>query len=275
MYLSASAEETFKSRGKVRWIVRDQNTLDTLSQRDGVNSMPAESSITESTSDSIKKIAVFDFDGTVISGQSGLLFSAYLLRRHLSSVSRTLKLMWWGVRYKLHLPQRQEEARELVVGALTQYSIEFANAVMHDFHREVVEGMYCPQALEEVRRRQAEGCCVLLVSATFEPIAELAAKKLGVDAFLATKMQVGADGHYTSKVDGPVIEGAQKLVSATEWCNQHYGKGNWELAYAYGDHYSDATLLSAAQIPCAVCPGPTLTRLASKRGWTILNWEND
>ena len=275
MYLSASAEETFKSRGKVRWIVRDQNTLDTLSQRDGVNSMPAESSITESTPDSIKKIAVFDFDGTVISGQSGFLFSAYLLRRHLSSVSRTLKLMWWGARYKLHLPQRQEEARELVVGALTQYSIEFANAVMHDFHREVIEGMYRPQALEEVRRRQAEGCCVLLVSATFEPIAELAAKKLGVDAFLATKMQVGADGHYTSKVDGPVIEGAQKLVSATEWCNQHYGKGNWELAYAYGDHYSDATLLSAAQTPCAVCPGPTLTRLASKRGWTILNWEND
>lgn len=275
MYLSASAEETFKSRGKVRWIVRDQNTLDTLSQRDGVNSMPAESSITESTSDSIKRIAVFDFDGTVISGQSGFLFSAYLLRRHLSSVSRTLKLMWWGARYKLHLPQRQEEARELVVGALTQYSIEFANAVMHDFHREVIEGMYRPQALEEVRRRQVEGCCVLLVSATFEPIAELAAKKLGVDAFLATKMQVGTDGHYTSKVDGPVIEGAQKLVSATEWCNQHYGEGNWELAYAYGDHYSDATLLSAAQTPCAVCPGPTLTRLANKRGWTILNWEND
>ena len=255
--------------------MRNQNTLDALSQRDSVSSISAESSLTEPTSDSIKKIAVFDFDGTVISGQSGLLFSAYLLRRHLSSVSRTLKLMWWGVRYKLHLPQRQEEARELVVGALTQYSIEFANAVMHDFHREVVEGMYRPQALEEVRRRQAEGCCVLLVSATFEPIAELAAKKLGVDAFLATKMQVGADGHYTSKVDGPVIEGAQKLVSATEWCNQHYGKGNWELAYAYGDHYSDATLLSAAQIPCAVCPGPTLTRLASKRGWTILNWEND
>ena len=96
--------------------MRDQNTLDTLSQRDGVNSMPAESSITESTSDSIKKIAVFDFDGTVISGQSGLLFSAYLLRRHLSSIARTLKLVWWGARYKLHLPQRQEEARELVVG---------------------------------------------------------------------------------------------------------------------------------------------------------------
>lgn len=272
MYLSASALGTFKSRGKVRWIVRDQNTLDALSQCDSVNSISAKSAGTDCSSDSIKKIAVFDFDGTVISGQSGLLFSAYLLRRHLSSVSRSLKLLWWGARYKLHLPQRQEEARELVVGALTQYSVEFANAVMHDFHREVVERLYRPQALAEARRRQAEGCCVLLVSATFEPIAELAAQKLGADAFLATKMQVGLNGHYTSKVEGPVIEGAQKLVSATEWCNQRFGKGNWEIAYAYGDHYSDATLLSAAKTPCAVCPGPTLARLANKRGWTILNW---
>ena len=165
--------------------MRNQNTLDALSQRDSVSSISAESSNTEHTSDLIKKIAVFDFDGTVISGQSGLLFSAYLLRRHLSSIARTLKLVWWGARYKLHLPQRQEEARELVVGALTQFSVEFANAVMHDFHREVIEGMYRSQALEEVRRRKAEGCCVLLVSATFEPIAELAAEKLGVDGFLA------------------------------------------------------------------------------------------
>ena len=121
--------------------MRNQTTLDALSQLDGVSSISADSSLTEHTSDLIKKIAVFDFDGTVISGQSGLLFSAYLLRRHLSSIARTLKLVWWGARYKLHLPQRQEEARELVVGALTQYSVEFANAVMHDFHREVIEGM--------------------------------------------------------------------------------------------------------------------------------------
>ncbi len=52
-------------------------------------------------------------------------------------------------------PPRQEEARELAVGALTQYSVEFANAAGNDFHREVIEG-YRPQALEEVRRRQAE-----------------------------------------------------------------------------------------------------------------------
>ena len=112
--------------------MRDQNTLDALSHRDSVSSISAESSNTEHTSDLIKKIAVFDFDGTVISGQSGLLFSAYLLRRHLSSIARTLKLVWWGARYKLHLPQRQEEARELVVGERRETRVAAATAHVNE-----------------------------------------------------------------------------------------------------------------------------------------------
>ncbi len=83
-------------------------------QCDSANSISAESANTEHTSDSIKKIAAFDFDGTVISGQSGLLFSAYLLRRHLSSIAtRTLKLRAVEHVAKLHLPQQR--GRELAV----------------------------------------------------------------------------------------------------------------------------------------------------------------
>ncbi len=70
----------------------------------------------QNTSDLIKKIAVFDFDGTVIS--PGLLFSAYLLHKIICpQLHARLSLCGGGARYKLHLPQRQEEARRLVVGA--------------------------------------------------------------------------------------------------------------------------------------------------------------
>ena len=41
----------------------------------------------------------FDFDGTVIAGQSGFLFAAYLYRQHISSLMRTIRLAWWGIRY--------------------------------------------------------------------------------------------------------------------------------------------------------------------------------
>ena len=77
------------------------------------------------------QVVVFDFDGTVIAGQSGFLFAAYLYRQHISSLMRTIRLAWWGIRYKFHLPQRQEEARELVMGALTEMDVAQANQVMH------------------------------------------------------------------------------------------------------------------------------------------------
>ena len=91
-----------------------------------------------------RKVAVFDFDGTVISGQSGFLFAAYLYRQHISSLARTLRLAWWGIRYKFHLPQRQEEARELVVGALTEMSAAQADEVMCSFYQDVIAPRFRP-----------------------------------------------------------------------------------------------------------------------------------
>ena len=65
-----------------------------------------------------QKVAVFDFDGTSIDGQSGSLFTRYLFSHGMMSPARLARLAWWGIRYKLHLPFRQDEAREVVFGAL-------------------------------------------------------------------------------------------------------------------------------------------------------------
>ncbi|EPD78619.1 HAD hydrolase, family IB [Atopobium sp. oral taxon 199 str. F0494] len=220
-----------------------------------------------------RKVAVFDFDGTVISGQSGFLFAAYLYRQHISSLARTLRLAWWGIRYKFHLPQRQEEARELVVGALTEMSAAQADEVMCSFYQDVIAPRFRPEALAAAKRYRSEGYVVLLVSATFVPIAELAAAHLGADGFMATRMQI-ANGHYTSHVLGSVIEGAEKPRAVERWCDEHLGAGAWKIVVAYGDHYSDVPLLEQAQAAHAVCPGPTLAKIARQRGWEVLNWSS-
>ena len=44
------------------------------------------------------RVSVFDFDGTVIDGQSGALFTTYLLRRHMLPTSCVLRLGCWGAR---------------------------------------------------------------------------------------------------------------------------------------------------------------------------------
>ena len=221
----------------------------------------------------IRRVAVFDFDGTCIGGQSGALFTEYLLFRRLMSPQRALRLIWWGIRYNLHLPYRQDEARELVLGALSEMSAPEVDELMVRFHDEVLRPRYRPQALEELARCQAEGMVALLVSATFDAMAAQAARVMGFDGYAATRMVRDSRGNYTGAVDGPVVAGAEKYRAVVRWCDQHLGEGAWRLERAYGDHHSDKDLLSHARVAVAVCPGKTLRSLARRRGWIIADWD--
>lgn len=220
-----------------------------------------------------QKIAVFDFDGTVIDGQSGSLFTRYLFFRGMMSPARLTRLIWWGIRYKLHLPYRQGEARELVFGALRGRTSEEVDAIMTSFHDEILAPLYRQPALAEVARCGEEGLRVLLVSATFEPIAAVAAARIGADGFAATRMERDERGCYTGRVEGAVVAGAEKCRAVERWCNARFGEGGWVLERAYADHHTDAPLLEAARVPCAVCPGKTLAMSARRRKWPVLDWD--
>ena len=219
-----------------------------------------------------RRVAVFDFDGTSINGQSGSLFTEYLLLHGMLSPSRALRLIWWGIRYKTHLPYRQDEARELVLGALSGRSATEVDALMARFHDEVLRPRYRPQALAEVARCREEGMVTIIVSATFDAIAAEAERTMGVDGHVATRMERDGRGVYTGAVDGPVVAGPEKYRAAAAWCDEHLGPGTWCLERAYGDHHTDKDLLGHAREAIAVCPGKTLRLLAKRRGWEILEW---
>ena len=61
----------------------------------------------------LTRLAIFDYDGTIVSGQSGLLISRYMFSLKLMKKRHVSCLIWWGIRYLLHLPHREGEAREL------------------------------------------------------------------------------------------------------------------------------------------------------------------
>ncbi len=128
--------------------------LDALSQRDSVSSISAEFN-TEHTSDSIKKIAVFDFDGTVISGLLGTRSLRICFGP--SSVLNSTHAQACVVGSSLQATfLKGRRGRELVVGALTQYSVEFNSVKCTIFTVRLLRGCIALRALEEVRRRQAE-----------------------------------------------------------------------------------------------------------------------
>ncbi|WP_077598528.1 HAD family hydrolase [Olsenella urininfantis] len=220
-----------------------------------------------------QRIAVFDYDGTAISGQSGALFSRYLLRHGYLNPIRALRLFWWGARYVLHLPYRQDEAREQVFGALNEHTPEEISRIMLDFHNSELLRRYRQDAIDEVRKRKEEGCVTLLVSATFQDIAEAAARRLGVDGLVATDMERDERGLYTGKVNGTVVAGPEKTLAVGRWADEHFGPDGWVIAYSYGDHHSDKDLLAASEKAYAVSPGKMLKSAAKRRHWEVLDWK--
>ena len=220
----------------------------------------------------LKRLAIFDYDGTIVSGQSGLLISRYMFSLKLMKKRHASRLIWWGIRYLLHLPHREGEARELVFKGLSNESPEAVDAFMREFHDTVLAPLYRPKAEAEVARCKAEGFTVLIVSATFSMLADMAAEYLKADAAIATIMEQGENGMYTGRVQGDVVEGKAKLAVIKRWADDCFGPGSWEISRAYADHYSDRDLLGSAVHPYAVCPDGLLRRYAKKRGWDILNW---
>ena len=218
------------------------------------------------------RIAAFDFDGTSMDGNSPVRLVLYLMKKHMLPNTVVFRIGLWALRYKLRLPQNEAWVRGMVFTAFEGKPVAEVNQFLSDFYDEDIAPRFRARADETMRRHREAGEIVLVVSASFEPIIERMMQFHPVDGQISTRMSVTPQGTYTRFVEGKPVEGAEKLDAITRWCNERFGAGNWELAYAYGDHHSDRPMLEAAGQAFAVDPDNPLTRTAKAKGWPILDW---
>ncbi len=221
------------------------------------------------------QVAVFDFDGTSIEGSSPSWLVNRLIFSRKISPATTLKIGAWGIAYKWHLPQKEAWVRGQVFRAFEGKPKEEVDRYLTNFYDEWIAKRFRPEADKAMQARTDEGCEVVVVSATFEPIVLRAMESHPFTHQISTRMKVAEDGTYTREVDGRCIEGDEKIVALKHWCDGRFGEGNWEIAYAYGDHHSDEPLLSAAKHPFAVTPNTGMEKIAKSRNWPILDWSID
>lgn len=235
----------------------------------------AQSSSTEGDNTNKVKIAVFDFDDTSIEGSSpSWLVNKLLLGRKLKLRNGFL-IGFWGLAYKWHLPQNEAWVRGQVFSAFEGQPEQEVNQYLCNFYDQVIAKRFRPQAAEAMRKCKEEGCEVVVVSASFEPIVQRAMEQQPFDHQISTRMRVDENGNYTREVVGRPIEGEEKLIALRHWCDGRYGEGNWEIEYAFGDHHSDVTLLEAAKHPFVVTPNSGLKKIAAERHWPVLDWSID
>ena len=166
--------------------------------------------------DAPREIAVFDFDGTCISGNSPVLLVRYLLKKGQVRTSVLLRILTWGIAYKLHLPQNEAWVRSLVFSSFDGMPEEEADAEMYKFYDEWIVPRIRPKALQVMREHIAAGRDIWIVSATFDPIIVRAKRDIPYDHHVATDMKLDEHGCYTREVKGKPVEGAEKLRQIKE-----------------------------------------------------------
>lgn len=218
------------------------------------------------------RLAVFDFDGTSIDGNSPVLLVSYLARLGMMRKRDVSKVAAWGAAYKLRLPQNEAWVRSQVFRAFEGMPKAEVDAFLARFYDERIAPLFRASADAAMRAHAEAGHVVVVVSATFEPIILRAMEHHPFQFQASTRMKVAADGTYTCEVEGLPVEGAEKLCAVRRFADARFGAGAWVIDSAYGDHHSDRAILGAAEHAFAVNPDRPLTRTAKERSWNVLSW---
>lgn len=218
------------------------------------------------------RIAAFDLDGTILDGESPLKLTTSLLRHRQLPVHKAFFMGIWGIKYRLRLPLVESTPRELLFSALTEPSVEEVDEEIMDVFNRRIRKHIRPGAIRAIQQCREDGMVLVLASASFKPITTTIVEELGFDEQVSTIMEE-KDGHYTGKVKGLPVQGREKLDLLVKMCDEKYGMDGWTLERAYGDHYSDIPMLECSQEAYVVDPDPKLERIAKRRGWTIVDWD--
>jgi len=206
-----------------------------------------------------KTYALFDFDGTLIRGDSIILLCLYARRKGLYGRREAAALLWTALLYGLRVCPALE-AKERALSFLKGKNAEQIAALALDFYNSVLAPRLRPQALEAINRHRAAGHEVLLVSASSMFYLKLLKDRLGFTDIIGTRLDVDETGIFAGRVCGDNCRGLQKPLRLAEYLAARGDTLDYETSAAYGDSYGDLPMLRLCGRKVAVNPRPRLWR---------------
>jgi phosphoserine phosphatase len=210
-------------------------------------------------------LAIFDVDGTLVSGRSTeKRFMAWLLRRGHIGPFQVLSAAWfivrWFPRFGRHVFRKNKAyLKGLPLTLVADEASRFVDSLP--------ETVWIGQALAELRQHRKNGDIVLLFSGTLQPIAESLSRRFGADGSVGTECRL-KQGRFTAAppLQHPFYdEKADLLPSICETYRIAAGD-----IYAYADSGFDIPLLREVGHPVAVCPDRMLAAWARANSHRVL-----
>lgn len=158
------------------------------------------------------------------------------------------------------------------VSAVREHGQDRADAAHRRFMDEIIRPAMLPQAIELVRRHQAAGDQVVIVTATNEFITRPIAQAFGVDELIAIDLERDGQGNPTGFIRGTPSFREGKVARVEQWLVER-GLDWSRVGHStfYSDSINDLPLLEKVHEPVATNPDARLHAIAAERGWRILN----
>jgi HAD superfamily phosphoserine phosphatase-like hydrolase len=207
------------------------------------------------------KLAAFDCDGTLWSGDSGEGFFDWELKRGLLSdeVSK-----WARPRYAEYREGKVGEDQmcgEMVTMHRGMYETDLRRAAIEYFDVHMHDHIF-PEMRDLVTRLQQSGCDIWVVSSTNHWVIRAAMRHFSIPEGRIIAAHVEVDkGRITDRLlRVPSGAGKPKFIRAM---------ADADPDAAFGNSRWDAEMLKIAKYPFVVNPNPDLAQLASERRWPI------
>ena len=219
---------------------------------------------------SMPRLALFDLDNTLLTGDTDVLWCEFLIDHGLvdarTFASENLEM---ERRYRAGLASA-EEFCGFYVSTLRGRSPRQWMSSRDEFFRQWILPRIPDAARSLVAAHRACDDMLVLTTATNRFLTELTARELGIENLLATEMEQKGDV-FTGKTTGVLNMREGKVTRLVEFL-QVRGLSNALLhdATFYSDSINDLPLLEAVMFPVAVDPDDKLVVEAKARGWNIL-----
>lgn len=238
-----------------------QNRSDRMPPVTPLPSILTTSQFEESITSIAPRIAVFDCDGTLWSGDAGSTFMAWTIETGLLSRSATT---WIDTRYRKY--KRGEVSELAICGEMVQVYQGLRESEMcsaaREFFRTRIERNIFPELERVIARLQQDGVDIWAVSSTNDWVIEEGLKRFNIPAnrVLAARVEV-VDGVVSERLlDVPTDEG--KVASLAR-------AGITRPDAVFGNSVHDAAMLAIARRAFPVNPSPALMERSAVEGWPV------
>lgn len=184
-------------------------------------------------------IALFDFDGTISSKDSFMLYTLYI-SGWIKFIIGLLILSPILIMYKFRLVSNQFMKSSIIRFYYKNLSLDKAETLSRSFNSEILTKIIRKKALDRIEWHKKNDDKIVVVTASPDLWLNDWCKKNDLD-LVSTRLEV-TDGKFTGNLIGMNCFGPEKVRRVKE----KYELENYEKIYAYGDSRGDKELLEFA-----------------------------